>query len=289
MKKIRSILCFAWPYVTILCLITLMLSYQISNHATLITSDAWIHFYRFYDTSIQIKSGNFSYFQSNFSFYHSGRIFNAMYGPFFAYLNGLLLLICKSWFIYQIIIDYLVLLIDGIGMYLLCRKVDINEIFSILLAGIYLQIGIAISILRFNWMAWGAALAPFVIMHAVNMLDSKKSPIHWIGLALIMSILAQIHMLSTLILAVTLIPFFGYAFFTTSEKKKLILALLKAILLTLLLTANIWGAFLLLYFNNNIALPNVFNLQHYSLHLSKFASLHAHVSYTIFALIILRP
>lgn len=269
------------PYLTILGLITIMLSYQMIKHATLITSDAWVHFYRFYDSSMQLKTGNFSYFQTNYGFYHSGRIFNALYGPLFAYLNGGLLLICHNWFLYQIVIDYIVLLIAGIGMYKLCQKVNVGSVISLLLASIYLQFGIPISIFRFNWMAWGAALAPYVLIQAVNMVEDKDNPVHWFNLGVVMSLLAQIHLLSTVILAVTLIPFYLYALINSSNKKQVLLNLIKALGLTLVLTANIWGAFLLLYPTNHIALPNTFSLNTYALHLSKFASLHAHVSYSI--------
>ncbi|NRO51321.1 hypothetical protein IMAU30049_01930 [Lactobacillus helveticus] len=71
-----------YPYVVILLGIYLMIRFQILNHAVLLTSDALLHFQRFYDTSMQIKTGNFSYFQTNFAFSHSGRIFNAVYGHF---------------------------------------------------------------------------------------------------------------------------------------------------------------------------------------------------------------
>ena len=37
---------------------------------------------------LQLKNGNFSYFLSLYGFQQSGRIVNALYGPFFAYLQG---------------------------------------------------------------------------------------------------------------------------------------------------------------------------------------------------------
>lgn len=287
-KRIKKSWNSILPYLTLAFVITLMLSYQLNARATFISSDAWIHFYRFFDTKMQIKTGNFSYFQTNYGFNHSGRIFNAMYGPLFAYLNGLLLLLCKSWFIYEIIIEYAVFMTAGIGLYKLCQKVKISQAISLVLAIIYLQFGIVISIYRFNWMAWGAALAPYVLIQAVNMVEDQKRPIHWLSLALIMSLLAQIHVLSTVILTLTLIPFFLYGLLQNKNKKIYLLDTLKALFLAFLLTANIWGTFLLLYPHNHIALPNNSDLNQYAMHLSKFKGLHAHVSYTIATLILVQ-
>ncbi|MCT0198074.1 hypothetical protein EFM06_11120 [Lactobacillus helveticus] len=39
-----------------------MIRFQILNHAILLTSDALLHFQRFYDTSMQIKTENFHIF-----------------------------------------------------------------------------------------------------------------------------------------------------------------------------------------------------------------------------------
>ncbi|NRN75989.1 hypothetical protein IMAU10142_01678 [Lactobacillus helveticus] len=41
-----------YPYVVILLGIYLMIRFQILNHAVLLTSDALLHFQRFYDTSM---------------------------------------------------------------------------------------------------------------------------------------------------------------------------------------------------------------------------------------------
>lgn len=153
----------------------MMIRSQILTHSVLLTSDALLHFQRLYDTSMQIKTGNFSYFQTNFAFGHSGRIFNAVYGPFLAYAGGLLLLLVRNWFNFQILVIFIVFLI------------------AILLAVLYLQFGIVAGILRFNFMAWGAALAPYAMMQVLYMIEDKKRPIHWLSLALIMALIAQVH------------------------------------------------------------------------------------------------
>lgn len=259
------------PYIVILVVTYLMINFQIKYRATFITADRFLHFYRFYDTSMQIRTGNFSFFQTNFGFNESGRIFNALYGPLFAYLNGLALILCHTWFKYQILVDFVVYLVGGIGMYHLGKKAKVNDLLSLLLAVLYLQFGIIVGILRANnFMAWGAALAPYVMMHAITMIEDRKRPIHWLSLGIIMAVVAQVHLLSTLILSFTLVPFAIYGLVKTDNKKQMIIDFLKAVGLTIVLTANVWGAFLVVYPGNRISAPNVFQLRAHSLRVAKY-------------------
>ena len=180
MKKSRinwcNILRFCLPYLAILILTTLIISSQLLSHATFITADRYFHFSRFYDAAQQIKTGNFSYFQNNITAMQSGRIINALYGPFFAYLNGLLVLLSGSWFTYQIIMDYLVYLIGGMATYRMLTKVKVRQSTAILLSLLYLTLGIMPGWLRAdNFMAWGAALAPYVVMCGIDMIHSHIS------------------------------------------------------------------------------------------------------------------
>lgn len=169
------------PYLAIIITIFLMIRYQLLNRAVILTSDAFLHFQRFYDTSMQIKTGNYSYFQTNFGFSHSGRVFNAVYSPFLSYLGGLLLLCVHNWFNFQVAVIFIVLLIGGLGMYRLALKAKVNKLVAILLAMTYLQFGLVVGILRFNFMAWGAALAPFAMIQAWYMIEDKQRPIHWLS------------------------------------------------------------------------------------------------------------
>lgn len=275
------------PYAAIIILTTIIISNELIHHATLITADRYFHFSRFYDTAQQIKTGNFSYFQNNYTSLQSGRIINALYGPFFAYINGLLVLISGSWFTYQILMDYLVYLIAGMAMYRLAKKISVSNFAAILLALAYLTLGIMPGWLRAdNFMAWGAALAPYVMICGIDMIQDTKNPVHWVKLMVIMSLLAQIHLLSTVILAASLIPFALYALIKAANKRKIIIDFVKAVGGTLVLTANIWGAFILLYSSNNIALPKGFDLRSSALHLSRVGSEHSQVPLLILTLFI---
>ena len=277
-----------FPYVVILIAIHLMISYQTSVWSTHITGDRYLHFYRFYDDSMQLRTGNFSYFQTNYGFNQSGRIFNALYGPLFAYLNGLLLILCRTWYNFDILTIYLVFLIGGIGMYQLGRKARVNNIISILLAIIYLQFGIIVGFLEYNFMAWGAALAPFVMIQAINMVQDVKRPIHWLNLALILALCAQIHMLTTAILPFTLLPFAIYGLCVTPNKKEMIIDFFKAVGSFLLLTANIWGAFLVVYSKNKISAPNTFPMSQSAIKYSSAFFDHGKLSALLILLIVLQ-
>ncbi|XID85245.1 hypothetical protein ACF0HX_04250 [Pediococcus pentosaceus] len=61
---------------------------QIMNKSIILGADSIFHFNRFYDTYMQFRTGNFSYFQTNFGFQQSGRIINALYGHFVSIWDG---------------------------------------------------------------------------------------------------------------------------------------------------------------------------------------------------------
>ena len=59
----------------------LLAQVQLSNQHTVLDIDTMFHYSRFNDIAEQLKNRNFSYFQTNFAFEHSGRIINTLYGP----------------------------------------------------------------------------------------------------------------------------------------------------------------------------------------------------------------
>lgn len=179
------------------------------------------------------------------------------------------------------------LLIAGIGMYRLALKANVDEVIAILLALIYLQFGIVAGILRFNFMAWGAALAPYAMMQVLYMINDERKPIHWLSLALIMSLIAaQVHLLSTVYITCTFVPFAIYALVKTSAKKQMIIDFFKALGTTLVLTANVWGGLLVLYSHNKISLPNQYNLYYHVVKYKKFINLHGFLLISMVLLLI---
>lgn len=256
LEKAKKFVIAVAPYLVIIFAIYLLTSIQLSagNKNMIVDIDTMFHYNRFYDAAQQIKTHNFSYFQMNYGFNHSGRIINALYGPVVAYLNGLLILIAGTWFRYQILTYWVIGLVGGIGMYQLSRKAKANKIASTVVAVLFLNIGAVQAWFdHSNMIAWGAILLPYALIEGVNMVQDHDHPIRWIRLMLIMSLIAQTHVISTALATIGLIPFFFYGLSKAKNKSKMALHLIFAILGTVALTANVWGALLTIYTTNNIA------------------------------------
>ena len=91
-----------WVSLIIIAFAVLLVTPQLFTRKVILGSDSIFHYNRFYEAAMQLKNGNLSYFLSLYGFQQSGRIVNALYGPFFAYLQGGLILISGTWFRYQI-------------------------------------------------------------------------------------------------------------------------------------------------------------------------------------------
>lgn len=285
MKKIAKLLDNALPLIAITCIAFFLMQAQIVYRSVIIGSDAMFHFNRFYDAAKQLQNFNFSFFQTNYGFQQSGRIINAMYGPFFAYFNGLLLAILGSWSRYQIVTNFMVYLIGGYGMYKLAILVQPKRQIALLVTTIFMNIGwLPRWHLAQNLNSWGAAIAPYVIILGIKMVRQHK--IEWFKLGLLMSIIAQIHILSTLILTATLIPFYFYCLKKIQTKQRLILDTLKAVLMTIALSANIWASILYLKFTNTIAAPAPFSLADNALKIGVFKNTRDYIIYSVLIIFI---
>lgn len=81
-----------------------------------------------------------TWFMTLYGFSHSGRVINALYGPAFAYLNGLLLLAVGTWYRYQIITSFLVFAVGGVGMYRAVHRFNVRGSIAVLVTIIYMTI-----------------------------------------------------------------------------------------------------------------------------------------------------
>lgn len=257
--KKQNVLLASISYIIFGFVILIILSYQIRTHTAIFLSDGYFHFSRFYDAAQQIKTNNFSFFQSNWGFNQSERIVNALYGPYFAYLMGAILLICGTWFKFQIVTSFLISFIAATGMYKCLKYVSSNNIANILISLIY------ITAIKFwscgsNFNAISSALAPFALYCGLRMILDHKKPISWSQLALTMSIVAQIHLLSTLLFTTLLIPFFIIGLVQTKFRKQMMLNLTVAVLVTLLLTMNIWIKLYYFHKLDIVSNPGAFNM-----------------------------
>lgn len=287
--KCKKVLNWALPYLAIATMTYIIMYPQLISHGVILGTDSIFHFNRFYDTAKQIQQGSWSYFQSNFSFQQSGRIINAVYGPLFAYLNGILLGLLGTWFHYQVVSSFLVYFIGGVGMYRLAIKVNASRRIALLVSTIFLCLGwLPRWELAQNMNAWGAALAPFLIMLGITMLQDRAQPVHWLSLMTLMTIIVQIHLLSSVFFTLTLIPFFVIGLIRTNHRGRMLLATLKAIVGTVILTANVWGALLMLNLHNHIAKPAPFDMVDNALKPTRFSSTRDYLIYFCWLLFILQ-
>lgn len=255
-KYKEKIIEYGIPLALSILIATILQLPQLLTHVGLTGADTTFHFSRLYDTAQQIKDHNFSYFQINYGMGETGRIVNAIYGPFFAYLLGGLLLIAGSWFNFQILLVYLLFIISGLGMYHVSRKVKMSRTVAAIISALFLLTGyISYWVSSNSFNAWGAALMPYVLSQGIDLFNDGKKHFNWINLSITMAIVAQVHLLSTLQATLALIPFFIYGLITTTNKQRMWVDIFKAVVLCALLTANVWGAFLVLYPTNKMSAP----------------------------------
>ncbi|MBB1080441.1 cell division protein [Limosilactobacillus sp. STM2_1] len=288
-SKIANLINWGLPYCAIIAMAYLIMFPQIVSHGVILGTDSIFHFNRFYDAAKQVQQFNFNYFQSNYSFQQSGRIINAVYGPLFAYLNGIILGIVGTWYRYQIVTTFLVYFIGGVGMYRLGINAHSKRFFATICALIYMNIGwLPRWELAQNMNAWGAALAPFMVICGIRMIQNHQRPINWLQLMILMTVVIQIHILSSLFFVVTLIPFFIIGMILATNRWQMWIDTIKAVFGTIILTANVWGALLMLNVDNDIATPAKFNLLNNALQPAMFNSTRDYLIYAMWILFILQ-
>lgn len=212
---------------------------QVLTKGVIAGSDFLFHYNRFYETAMQIKTGNFSYFISLFGFYSSGRIVNALYGPYFAYFQGLLVLISRNWYTYQLVSRFLIGIIAGFSMNALTKRAGVKPKISLAIAVFYMTtFSIQYWTFRQGFSSWGAAVMPWCLIPAIDFIQTKK--IAPVRLAVAVSVMVQIHMLSAFLLILAYLPFYLYGFFKSTDKKNILWNGIKAVALALVLTANVW-------------------------------------------------
>lgn len=246
-SKLILIICFFSAFV---------LLPQINQHAIVAGGDSSFHWNRIYDAMMQIKNGNFQYFVSMYGFSQSGRIVNALYGPYIAYLNGFLLLIAGSWFKYQLLSDWFVNVIASFSMMYLLRKNNVSRHYSLLISLLFITTySISTWTLNQQFMAWGTAIMPLGIAAGTRMIRNLSNQISVFELTMGVTLIIQTHVLSALFLISILAVFFTVGFIKSNNRLKMLRDLLISILFTLVLTCNIWGSFLEIYGTNVVLAP----------------------------------
>lgn len=245
-----------WVSLFIISFAILLVTPQLFTRKVILGSDSIFHYNGFYEAAMQLKNGNFSYFLSLYGFQQSGRIVNALYGPFFAYLQGGLILISGTWFRYQIVSRVLLHILAESSMYALLKQCKVKTSIALSLGLLYATtFSIQYWTMRQGFSSWGAALLPYCFIPAIHYVFYQR--VDQVRLALSMALIFQIHVLSALMLAMMYLPFYLYTFVkaTTSKKKETILKVLIAVILFLLLTVNVWGVLLYLRGANHLLDP----------------------------------
>lgn len=257
--KIKTIITYTYSrplgvFLTIILFSSILCLPQLITGGTIIGSDALFHYNRIYESAMQIKNSNYSYFISIYGFQQSGRIVNALYGPFFAYFQGLLLLISGTWFKYQILSRVLIGTIAGSGMFLLLNKSGSKKNLSLILSLFYLTtFAIQYWTNRQGFSSWGAAFFPFSLLPAISYIKDKK--LNVLPLALAVSLLFQVHVLSTIFLVLAYIPLFLVGFITSKEKLKDFGKISIAILIFFVLSLNVILPLVQVSLNNTLIQP----------------------------------
>lgn len=243
-----------------ICLLTIMILFllwpQLIKQQLIVGVDAIFHFNRFYDTMMQIKTNNYNYFLTNFGFNQTGRIVNALYGPIMAYLQGGILLLSGSWLRYQIGSNILLITLSFCSMFVLATKLKFNFGLKILLASLYATSpAVVVWITSQQFTGWGAAVLPLLFAGGLAFYDDHLSFQTSLALAVPMALLLQIHTLSALIGTIGLIPLMLTAVITNKGKSTVMFYGFLAILITLLLSGNVWAAMLDILPHNHLLTP----------------------------------
>ena len=244
------------PFIAIFTVSLFLVLPQILNHSVVLGADSIFHFNRIYDIYMQIKTGNFNFFQSNYGFQQSGRIVNAVYGPGFAYILGIILVAVHSWIKFQILTSFLLFFISGYSMYFLSRAMTATKKISLLTAILFMgSFWITGWEANQNFMSWGIMLMPLVVLSGLKMINNNAEDLKIIPLALTVALVIQVHVLSAVMSIAVLVVFFVVGMFQTSGKLKLLVKCLLAAVLALLLTFNVWGSMLEVFTSNALYSP----------------------------------
>lgn len=256
------------PYLFLTMMAMEFVFIQMRTGRLIIGSDSIFHFNQIYEAEQQIKNRNFSYFMSIYAFHQSGRVINAVYGPILTYLLGALLLAVKSWYRLQVITSFLVYLVAGCGMYWALKKAKVRPWIGALIATIYMTMGwVPRWQMGSNYSAITGMLAPYMLLVIIKMLEEKKLP--WIGLAALMTISVESHLLTALLLSLLFLPFWLYGLRKSEEQKRFILDTAKAVAVTVLLSLQVILPLLLISKTNLLHMPQRMSLIANALHLAQ--------------------
>jgi len=252
-KKIKT----HWYLIIILVIGIFITIPQIHHHITIIGADGLFHFNRIYDTAMQIKNHNFSYFIQLYGFSNSGRMVTSVYSPLITYIFGGILLICGSFYKFEIVTRFLFFILSGLSMNYALKMGKMKNQFMIQL--VCIMYAFSPALIRWdaaqNFTSIGAMLIPLVVGCGIRMVNNKDEPINWVQLGTIMAVVVQTH-LATAIQSVFLLVIYATIalIINRASRKNLLKNGIYAVLLCISLSLNVVAGMFELY-NGNYIVP----------------------------------
>lgn len=235
---------------------------QINTHSLVIGIDDMFFFNRYYDIMMQFKTGNFNYFMSNYGFFQSGRVVNAVYGPLFGYFQGIILLLTHTWFKFEVATSVMLLFTGFCSMKIALARLGTSENFSTVLAIMFMTVGEMEGFVKSHApINFAFAFLPLVLVSGFLFFKKQQSLIKEIlFLTFSMILVAQTHMLSTFFSVIALICFFVIAFFTTDNRAFLLKKVGFSAILTIFACGNVFYGLFLIMKKNTVIMPYESNL-----------------------------
>ncbi|MGX7051140.1 cytochrome B [Leuconostoc palmae] len=233
-----------YPYLIII-LIGIFLAWpQLKYRGMYIGADTSFHFNRAFEAMNRLKYVNFNNLDmSLYGFNQSGRIINEFYGPGLGYCFGLILLLTKSWFKFQLISNFILTIGTLSFSYWLFNKYSKQRLLS-------LSFSIMISLTTYwslaYWyrssggMPWGMMLLPFVIDASIQMISNNTNPVRLLRLGIVMSLILECHTLSFVFAVLIIAVFFSVAMISRNDRWLIFKKTVLSAIICCSLTFNYW-------------------------------------------------
>ncbi|KXT78765.1 hypothetical protein STRDD13_00497 [Streptococcus sp. DD13] len=220
----------------------------------LLGDDFIFHYNRFYDSMMQWKEGAGSSFLSLYGFQQSGRMINVLYGPLFASIQGLVLLLAGSWFRYYLLSNLLLSVSASCSLFLFLQVAKIPRKIAFPLSVLILTTySVQYWWVNQGFTSWALAFFPLCLIEPIKAIQTKE--IRPVQIALSISWMLQIHMLSALFLILAYSVIYFNLFIRSHQKGRFFKKILRSFVIFLFLTLNIWLPYLQISQSNQLVSP----------------------------------
>lgn len=251
---------FHYALGAIICLILILP--QVNTESVVIGIDDMFFFNRYYDAFMQLKTGNFNYLMSNYGFFQSGRVVNALYGPFFGYFQGMLMFFANTWLKYEVITTVLLLFVAFCSMKLSLKRLGTPETLSTILGLLFLTVNDIEGIVRNHApVAYALAVMPLALSCGFLFFEKQQSlKAEILFFSFSMMAIVQTHMLSTFFTVIALCLFFIASLIFTQDRAYLIKKVTLSAFCTIIASLNVLYAMYLIMYKNTMIMPFESNL-----------------------------